>query len=128
MNDEDRKEVLLKATFELLKKCYENPYAVDITSETVFYDDADCDGLCLMRDIAAELGINEEEAMTDNHKRRAIAKMAERLSGREQPMIVGRLREEGLSDDHILAVLHAIDEICNQCWDYPGVCTCRRDD
>jgi hypothetical protein len=54
---EDRKKVLLKATYDLLKKCSENPYVEDVMSSLVFYDGANCDGSCLMEDIAMELGI-----------------------------------------------------------------------
>lgn len=56
---DDRKVTLLKAALELLKKCGEGPYVKNVLTETVFYDDVDCDGACLANDIAAELG--EEE-------------------------------------------------------------------
>lgn len=52
---EDRKVVLLKACLELLKKQDESPWVLDILSETIHYDDADCDGHCLMEDIKIEL-------------------------------------------------------------------------
>jgi hypothetical protein len=45
---EDRKTILLKTVYDLLKKCNESYYVKDILCETVFYDDADCDGYCLM--------------------------------------------------------------------------------
>lgn len=48
---EDRKLVLLKAAQELLHKQTESRYVLNLLSETVFYDDADCDGHCLMEDI-----------------------------------------------------------------------------
>jgi hypothetical protein len=53
---EDRKATLLRAALELLKKCDEGPYVKNALTETVFYDDAECDGMCLANDIAAELG------------------------------------------------------------------------
>ena len=56
---EDRKITLLKATYKLLKKCSENPYVEDIMSSLVFYDGTDCDGSCLMEDIAMELEIEK---------------------------------------------------------------------
>jgi hypothetical protein len=56
----DRKEILLKATYDLLKKCNEGSYVKNALEETVFYDDADCDGYCLMEDIKAELEIDDD--------------------------------------------------------------------
>lgn len=48
---EDRKITLLKACRDLLNKQKDSSYVLDILGETVFYDDADCDGLCLLEDI-----------------------------------------------------------------------------
>lgn len=53
----DRKEILLKAAYELLKKQRDANEVLDLLSQVVHYDDADCDGGCLMEDIAIELGI-----------------------------------------------------------------------
>jgi hypothetical protein len=36
---EDRKTILLKTVYDLLKKCNESYYVKDILCETVFYDD-----------------------------------------------------------------------------------------
>jgi len=52
---ENRKVVLLKACRDLLKKQKDADYVLDLLSETVFYDDADCDGNCLLEDIELEL-------------------------------------------------------------------------
>lgn len=46
---EDRKVILLRAAYALIRKC---PSAQETT---VHYDEADCDGHCLMDDIKAEL-------------------------------------------------------------------------
>ena len=54
----DRKTVLLKACYDMLKKCDESHFVTSPMETTVHYDDADCDGFCLMEDIAHELGIN----------------------------------------------------------------------
>lgn len=54
-----RYETLLKATYELLKKQEKSEYTLDLLSETVFYDEADCDGYCLMEDIAIELDLED---------------------------------------------------------------------
>lgn len=55
--DKDRGKILLKASYDLLKKCNESGYVMDALTETVFYDGTNCDGMCLMEDIAIELGI-----------------------------------------------------------------------
>ena len=57
---EDRKITLLKACRELLKKQEKSSYVLDLLSETVHYDDADCDGYCLLDDIEAELSLTEQ--------------------------------------------------------------------
>lgn len=54
---QDRKEILLKAAFDLLYKCKQSSYILDVLGETAFYDGTDCDGQCLMEDIAHELDI-----------------------------------------------------------------------
>lgn len=56
---EDRKVTLLKACRDLLKKQEETGYIIDLLSEIVFYDDAECDGTCLLEDIEIELKMNE---------------------------------------------------------------------
>lgn len=52
---EDRAIVLLKAALELLNKCDNSPYVLDVLSETAFYDGMDCDGCCLKEDIESFL-------------------------------------------------------------------------
>lgn len=55
----DRKEVLLRAAYDLIKRSEEGHYVEETGSIKVMYDDANCDGLCLMDDIAAELGLED---------------------------------------------------------------------
>ena len=50
-NTLDRSKTLLEAAYNLLEKQNESPYVLNILSETVDYDGADCDGSCLMEDI-----------------------------------------------------------------------------
>ena len=57
----NRKEVLLRAAYDLLRKASEMHYVQEATHITVFYDDADCDGYCLMEDIATELDLDDDE-------------------------------------------------------------------
>lgn len=47
----NREQELLVATYELLKKQNESPYVINILETTVNYDNAECDGYCLMEDI-----------------------------------------------------------------------------
>jgi len=55
----DRKEILLKAAYDLLKQCENAHFVEDPMFIKVNYDDAECDGSCLMQDIADELDILE---------------------------------------------------------------------
>ena len=57
---EDRKEVLLRAAYDLLKRSTQDYYVREATSILTRYDDANCDGYCLMTDIASEIGIDED--------------------------------------------------------------------
>lgn len=54
---QDRKTVLLRACYDMLKKCDQSHYTISPMETTVFYDEADCDGGCLMDDIAIELDL-----------------------------------------------------------------------
>jgi len=56
---QDRKVVLLKAAYDLLCKCDNSRYVLNVLERTAFYDGTDCDGACLMADIAEELGIED---------------------------------------------------------------------
>lgn len=56
---EDRKITLLKACRDLLRKQKYSSYVLDMLSETVFYDEADCDGYCLLEDIEIELEMSK---------------------------------------------------------------------
>lgn len=47
----ERAVVLLKAAKELLSKQYKSHYVLNMLAETVYYDDAECDGACLIEDI-----------------------------------------------------------------------------
>lgn len=51
----DRKDILLRAAYDLLKRSTQNHYVEEAGSIVVQYDGAPCDGLCLMEDIAIEL-------------------------------------------------------------------------
>jgi hypothetical protein len=48
-----RAETLLKAAHELLQKCDEGPFVLNALEETIYYDDAECDGTCLLEDIGS---------------------------------------------------------------------------
>jgi hypothetical protein len=51
----DRKDILLRAAYDLLKRATESNYVLEAPSILIRYDDANCDGYCLMDDIATEL-------------------------------------------------------------------------
>lgn len=54
--DPARREILLRAAFDFLRKLERD----DAIGTQVFYDAADCDGLCLRDDIASELDIEAD--------------------------------------------------------------------
>lgn len=51
----DRKEVLLRACYAMLKLQRDAGHVISPFENTVRYDDADCDGFCLMMDIEDEI-------------------------------------------------------------------------
>ncbi len=57
----ERAVILLKATRELLSKQYKSHYVLNMLETTVFYDDAECDGSCLIDDIGYLLDEIESE-------------------------------------------------------------------
>ena len=55
----DRKTILLKAVYDMFQQAKDAHYVMSPLEIETHYDDADCDGYCLMEDIACELGIEE---------------------------------------------------------------------
>ena len=51
INALNRARTLLKATGTLLKKQEDSNYVLNLLAETVYYDEAECDGSCLLDDI-----------------------------------------------------------------------------
>ena len=47
----ERMEILLKAAYDLLKKQEASHYVLNILETTAVWDDAECDGYCLMEEI-----------------------------------------------------------------------------
>lgn len=47
----DRARTLLKAAGALLKEQEDSNYVLNLLAETVYYDEAECDGACLLDDI-----------------------------------------------------------------------------
>lgn len=60
MIDDDRKEVLLRAAYDLLTKCKRSRYVLNANETLIFYDEVECDGYCLREDIAIELDIDSD--------------------------------------------------------------------
>ena len=54
----ERKDILLRAAYDLIKKSTQHYYVQETTSIVTRYDDANCDGYCLMEDIAVELDLD----------------------------------------------------------------------
>lgn len=68
----DRKTVLLKACYDMLKKCEQSRVIISPLNTTVFYDDAECDGYCLMEDIDIELGLDDEQPSREWYRERDV--------------------------------------------------------
>lgn len=59
-NPADRKSILLRAAFDMLRKAeLHRGYVQSPLEMETFYDGTMCDGYCLKDDIAIELGIDE---------------------------------------------------------------------
>jgi len=56
----DRKAILLKAAYDLLQQQAKAGYALNLLYEEAHYDGTDCDGRCLLSDIADELGLDDD--------------------------------------------------------------------
>lgn len=56
----ERAKTLLTAARDLLKKQEDSVWVFNVLEETVFYDDAVCDGSCLLEDIGYLLDDMEE--------------------------------------------------------------------
>lgn len=67
MTKEDRAVTLLRATLEILRKCESSPYILDVMGETAFYDEAECDGYCLMDDIRNYLDYEARGLLGDDN-------------------------------------------------------------
>jgi hypothetical protein len=55
----ERKDILLRAAYDILTKCNRSRYVLSAMETTAFYDDAVCDGYCLLGEIADILDIAE---------------------------------------------------------------------
>ncbi len=56
--DNKRKDILLRAAFDLLRRADMEAYVRHAPNILIRYDEANCDGSCLMEDIANELGFD----------------------------------------------------------------------
>lgn len=54
-HDPQRAIELLRAVLEIFQKAGQGPYVKSVFKLTAFYDDAECDWLCLMGDIESYL-------------------------------------------------------------------------
>ena len=56
-----REHILLRAAYQLLKKQDQSYYVLNLLEETSVWDEATCDGYCLMeesKDLLEEMGID----------------------------------------------------------------------
>jgi len=56
----NRKDILLRAAYDLLTKCRDSHYVLDANAVEVFYDGTNCCGGCLREDIAIVLDIEDD--------------------------------------------------------------------
>ena len=56
----DRKDVLLRAAYDLLTRSEYSTFVTEAACIQVRYDEANCDGYCLREDIADALGITKD--------------------------------------------------------------------
>ena len=66
LRENERLRILARAAFDILKKSDRARYVESAVTMTAFYDGADCDGYCLMQDIATALDIDENSAALAN--------------------------------------------------------------
>ena len=55
----DEARILLRAAYDLFHKQAESFYTLDLLAETATWNGVECDGYCLMEEIADLLGIEE---------------------------------------------------------------------
>ena len=60
MDTLERAKILLIAAKDLLEKQENSGYVLNLLRETIFYDEAECDGSCLKNDIEYWLEESEE--------------------------------------------------------------------
>lgn len=58
--DIERAKILLKATYDLLKRQAESPFVLNILDETTVWDGVECDGYCLMEEIEECLDLADQ--------------------------------------------------------------------
>lgn len=62
---EDRRIILLSACKELLEKQEDSSYVLDLLSESIYYDEVECNGAFLLKEIKIELDdFNYEEKVS----------------------------------------------------------------
>jgi hypothetical protein len=78
---EQRKDVLLRATLDILKKCDEGSYVKNVLEVTAKWDDTTCDGYCLMQEI--EDLLEEVEESSSEHSRENLGYVVPDVIGDE---------------------------------------------
>ena len=65
--DNERAKILLKATYDILKEQDKSRYVLNSLETTAIWDEAECDGYCLMEEISELLEI-EDQVMAKKKK------------------------------------------------------------
>lgn len=67
MNNENQKRayIMLKAARDILHECRDSVYVMDVFEATAKYDDAECDGHCVMEEIEELIEDIEDEMMAN---------------------------------------------------------------
>jgi hypothetical protein len=61
-NQQERAKILIKAAIDILERCKNSPYVLDALQVTATWDDAECEGSCLleeMKDVIGEISYDE---------------------------------------------------------------------
>jgi hypothetical protein len=56
---QERMQVLLRAAYDILKRCNDSHYVLNAVEVCAQYDGTNCDGMCLMDDIATALDLED---------------------------------------------------------------------
>jgi len=65
-----RTEELLRAAYDIIKTCEQSSVVLSPLEVTAFYDEADCDGYCLLADIESHLDMEEDDSVSSRPQKK----------------------------------------------------------